>query len=164
MSGALGVVIAVTDVSAWARMLGRASTGMWGTRKVSTSPDLSSELMAGAEWQLAPFIAAILASGYDNGPAAGPGSRGFHRPRGLSFLGRRDGLRCSGGLRERVDALPRGGDRLGPRPGRLNFEAPFPAAADQAGRGVKHAGEQRLGVGFGQVAVQGQGLGPGEQE
>ena len=28
--------------------------------------------MAGAEGLLAPFVAAILASGYDNGPAAGP--------------------------------------------------------------------------------------------
>ena len=28
--------------------------------------------MAGAERQLAPFVTAILASGYDNGPAAGP--------------------------------------------------------------------------------------------
>ena len=37
-----------------------------------TSPDLSSGLMAGAERQVASFVAPILASGYDNGPAAGP--------------------------------------------------------------------------------------------
>ena len=36
------------------------------------SPDLSSGLMAGAERQVASFVAPILASGYDNGPAAGP--------------------------------------------------------------------------------------------
>ena len=46
------------------------------------NPDLSSGLMAGAEGRLAPFAVTILASGYDNGPAAGPGGRGFHRPRG----------------------------------------------------------------------------------
>ena len=46
------------------------------------NPDLSSGLMAGAEGWLAPFAVTILASGYDNGPAAGPGSQGFHRPRG----------------------------------------------------------------------------------
>ena len=118
-------------------------------------PDLSSGLMAGAERQRAPFVTVILASGYDSGPAVGPGGRGFHRPRGFSFLDRRDGLRWSGCLRERVDALPRGGDRIGPRPGRLDFQAPFPPAADQPGRGVKHPVAQRLGFGFGQVAVQG---------
>jgi WD40 repeat protein len=40
-----------------------------------------------------PRIAAtaeILASGYDGGPAGGPGAGGFHRPQG-SFAGRRDG-------------------------------------------------------------------------
>src|SRR5271165_3640648 len=120
--------------------------------------------MAGAERRLAPFVAAILASGYDNGPAAGPGSRGFHRPRGFSFLDRRDGSRWSGCLRERVDALPRGRDRFSPWPGRLDFQAPFPSAADQPAGGVQHAVAQRLGLGFGQVAVQGQELEPGEQD
>jgi hypothetical protein len=47
-----------------------------------TSPDLSSGLMAGAEGRLALFVAAILASGYDNGPAAGPGGRGSTGPGG----------------------------------------------------------------------------------
>ena len=46
------------------------------------SPDLSSVLMADAERQRAPFVAVILASGYDSGPAGGPGGRGFHKPRG----------------------------------------------------------------------------------
>src|SRR6266487_2617918 len=45
-----------------------------------SSPDLSSGLMAGAEGRLALFVAAILASGYDNGPAAGPGGRGSTGP------------------------------------------------------------------------------------
>ena len=44
------------------------------------NPDLSSGLMAGAERQRAPFVAVILASGYDSGPAVAPGGRGFHRP------------------------------------------------------------------------------------
>ena len=67
-----------------------------------------------------------------------PGRRGFHRPRGLSFLDRRDGSSWSGGLRERVDTLPRGRDRIGPRPGRLDFQAPFPPAADQPAGRVQH--------------------------
>src|SRR5450755_1245533 len=37
-------------------------------------PDLSSGLMAGAEGRLAPFAGTILASGYDIGPAVGPGA------------------------------------------------------------------------------------------
>ena len=44
---------------------------------------------------------------------------------------------CSGGLRQRVDPLPRGRDRLGPWPGRLDFQAAAPAAADQPGGGVQ---------------------------
>ena len=32
-----------------------------------------------------------FSAGYDNGPAGGPGGRGFHGPPGVSFLGRRDG-------------------------------------------------------------------------
>ena len=49
------------------------------------SPDLSSGLMAGARRRLAPFVTAILASGYDGGPAVGPGGRGFHKPGGCPF-------------------------------------------------------------------------------
>ena len=47
-------------------------------------------------------------------------------------------LGWSGGLRERVDALPRGGDRVGPWPAGLDFQAAAPPAAGQAGRGVQH--------------------------
>ena len=72
------------------------------------------------------------------------GGRGFHRPRGFSFLDRSDGLRWLGGLRERVDPLPRGRDRFSPWPGRLDFQAPFPPAADHAGGGVQHAVPHRL--------------------
>src|SRR6266568_1893003 len=47
-----------------------------------SSPDLSSGLMAGAGRRLAPFVTAILASGYDSSPGVGPGGRGFHWSRG----------------------------------------------------------------------------------
>src|SRR5207245_292972 len=52
-------------------------------------------------------------------------------------------VRWSGGLRERVDALPRGGDRIGPWPGRLDFQAAAPPAADQPG-GVQDAASSAL--------------------
>ena len=42
--------------------------------------------MAGAGRWLARFTGAILASGYDSGPAGGPGDRGFHWPRGSPSL------------------------------------------------------------------------------
>ena len=38
--------------------------------------------MAGAGQCAGRFLDRILASGYDNNPAGGPGGRGFHRPRG----------------------------------------------------------------------------------
>src|SRR6266566_6867785 len=128
-------------------------------RFVASSPDLSSGLMAGAERQRAPFVVVILASGYDSGPAVGPGGRGSTGP-GLSFLVAGTASGWSGGLRERVDALPRGRDRLGPRPGGLDLQAAPPPAADQAGGGVQDAVAQRLGLGPGEVAVQGQELEP----
>jgi len=49
----------------------------------AANPDLSSGLMAGAERRSTPFVTAILASGYDNGPAAGPGSGVSTDPRVL---------------------------------------------------------------------------------
>ena len=60
-------------------------------------PDLSSGLMAGAGRRLAPFVAAILASGYDGGPAGGP-VPGVPQAPGLSFLGCRDGFGLVRGL------------------------------------------------------------------
>jgi len=72
---ALAGILIVTVGPGYALAIDAASFGV--------SPDLSSGLMAGAEGRLAPFAATILASGYDNGPAAGPGSRGCHRPRVL---------------------------------------------------------------------------------
>src|ERR1700689_4701915 len=48
----------------------------------TASPDLSSGLMAGAEGRLASFAVTILASGYDNGPAAGPVAGGSTGPGG----------------------------------------------------------------------------------
>jgi len=58
--------------------VGFESAGLW----YGASPDLSSGLMAGAEGRLAPFAATILASGYDNGPAAGPVAGGATGPGG----------------------------------------------------------------------------------
>ena len=55
----------------------------------------------------------------------------------FSFLLAGTGSCWSGCLRERADAPPRGGDRLGPRPGGLYFQAPSASAADQPGRGVQ---------------------------
>ena len=49
---------------------------------MTTNPDLSSGLMAGAEGRLAGFATTILGSGYDGGPAGGPGGRGFPQARG----------------------------------------------------------------------------------
>jgi len=89
---------------------------------------------------------------------------GVPRAPRVSFLGSRDGLRWSGGLRERADALPGGRDRLGPWPGCLDFQAAPPAPVHQPGGGVQHPVAQRLGLGFGQVAVQGQQFQPGQQD
>jgi hypothetical protein len=41
---------------------------------------------------VAGFWTWILVPGYDNGPAVGPGDRGFHGSPGLSFLARRTGF------------------------------------------------------------------------
>ena len=71
-----------------------------------TSPDLSSGLMAGAERRLAPFVTAILASGYDGGPADGPGGRGSTGPGGSPSWVAGTVLRCVRGLRERGDPVP----------------------------------------------------------
>src|ERR1019366_7009459 len=92
--------------------------------------------MGGAERRLAPFAATILVPGYDGSPAAGPDGRGFHGPRGFSFLDREDDFCWSGSLRERVDTLPRGRDLISPRPGRLDLQAAAPPAAYQTGRSV----------------------------
>ena len=87
-----------------------------------TNPGFSSGLMAGAEGRLAPFAATILAPGYDGGPAGGPGDRGFHKPRGCpSWIA--EWFVLVRGLRERVDTMPRSCDRIGPLPGRLDFQA-----------------------------------------
>lgn len=49
-------------------------------------------------------------------------------PRGFSFLDPRDDSCWSDGLRWRVDALPRGGDCVGPCPGcRLGLQAVVPS-------------------------------------
>src|SRR3974390_283220 len=94
-------------------------------------------------------------SGRMAGGSTGPGSASLLA--GMAW-------RWSGGLRQRVDTLPRGGDRIGPRPGRLDFQAAAPPAADQPGGGVQYPVAQGLGLGFGQVTIQGQQLEPGQQD
>lgn len=68
---------------------------------------------------------------------AGRADRGLQGSRGLlpCSLGRV--FHWSGGLRDRLDPLPRGGDRLGPWPGSGDFQVPAPPAAYQAGGGVQ---------------------------
>jgi hypothetical protein len=73
---------------------------------------------------------------------AGRAAEGSTGP-GFSFLDRWDGWCWSGGLRERVDALPGGGDRVRPGPGSLDFQVAAPSAADQAGGGMQDAVAQR---------------------
>ncbi len=129
--------------------------------RTATSPDLSSGLMAGAERRLAPFVAAILASGYDNGPAAGPGSQGFHRPRGFSFLDRRDGLAgqgaCGSASMHCHAAVIASAHGQVAWIFRRRFRPPRTSRPAECST-------RRLGLGFGQVAVQGQELEPGEQD
>src|ERR1700693_6025575 len=70
----------------------------------------------------------------------------------------------SDGVRDDLDALPGGGDRLRPGPRRGNFDGSAASAADEAGGGVQYAVAQGLRLGPGQVAVQGQELQPGQQD
>ena len=106
---------------------------------------------------------AILGSGYDDGPAGGPGAggRGFHGPRGCSF--RVAGVACywSGCLWQGGDPGPGGGVAFAQgqvagifsrrrRPPRTRF----PAACRI---------RQRPGLGAGEVAVQGDEPQPGQQ-
>jgi hypothetical protein len=67
---------AVHDADRLAPQVRRAAmAGLTGERAHvdAVSPDLSSGLMAGAECRLGPFVVAILASGYDNGPGCRAG-------------------------------------------------------------------------------------------
>src|SRR5271169_5405339 len=105
--------------------------------------------------------AEILASGYDSGPAGGPGAGGSTGPGGLPLVAGTG--RCwSAGVGQRADTLPGPRDRLGPRPVRGDLPAPAAPAAYQPGRGVQDA--QRLRLGLGQVAIEGEELEPGEQD
>ena len=65
---------------------------------------------------------------------------GVPRAPGCPFLVAGTGSCSSRCLRERVDALPGGGDRLGPWPGCLDFHAAPQAAAHEAGGGVQLIG------------------------
>src|SRR5215471_9477532 len=70
----------------------------------------------------------------------------------------------SAGVWQCADTLLGPGDRLGPGPGGGEFPAAAASAAGQAGGGVQDTVAQRLGLGFGQVAVEGEELEPGEQD
>src|SRR5580692_10688094 len=80
---------------------------------------------------------------------------------GVSFLLGGTGLRCSGGVRDGLDALPGGDDFLCPGPGGGDFQGSAASAADEPGAGVQDAVAQRLRLCPGEVAVQGQELQPG---
>src|SRR5260370_10651835 len=73
-------------------------------------------------------------------------------PRG-SFLGRRDGFRWSGGVREGLDTLPGGDDRRGPGPGGGDLEGLAAAAAHESGGRVVVTVAQRLPICFLQLTV-----------
>ena len=101
--------------------------------------------------------AEILASGYDCGPTGGPGA-GVPQAPEVPSVGRRDRSvlvsRCPA-VRRSV-ASP--GDRLGSWPVRGDLPVASPPAADQAGGGVQDPVAQRLGLGPGEVAVEGEEL------
>src|ERR1035437_6794386 len=112
---------------------------------------------------VAGFWTWILGSGYDGGPAGGPGCRGSTAPGFPSLLGG-TGSCWSGGGGDGLDALPGGDDRICPGPGPGDLQEPAPPAADEAGGGVQDAVAQRLRPRPGQVAVQGDELQPGQQD
>jgi len=88
------------------------------------------------------FLACLMAQetetmpGHADGPVGGPGGRGSTGPGG-PFLGRRDGLRWSGGVREGLGAVPCGDDRCGPGPGGGDLEGLAAPAAHEPGGGVE---------------------------
>jgi len=82
---------------------------------------------------------------------------GVPRAPGFPFLARWDGFAGSGGLRDGLDALPGGGDRLCPGPGGGDFQGSAASAADEAGGGAKDAVAQGLRLCCGEAAVQGRG-------
>jgi hypothetical protein len=81
---------------------------------------------------------------------------GVHGP-WVSFLARWGGFGWSGGLRDGLEALPGGGDRLCPGPGGGDFQGSAASAADEAGGGAQDALAQGLRLCCGEVAVQGPG-------
>src|ERR1700722_5011642 len=119
--------------------------------------------MAAAGGRLAGFWSRILGPGCDGGPAVGPGGRGSTGP-GVPFFLAGTGFSWSEWVRYCLDALPGGGDLVGPGPGRGDLEGPAASAADEAGGCVQEAVAQRLRLCFRQVAVQGQQLQPGQQD
>src|SRR6185437_2472644 len=90
------------------------------------SPDLSPELMADAGAPGVRFLAWIFRRGMTVARLAG---RVAGVPRAPGLLPWVAGMTSgwSGGLRERVDPLPRGGDGLRPWPGGLDLQAAAPS-------------------------------------
>ena len=92
---------------------------------------------------LAEFTALVrqAAAGWGGQRPAGPVCRAVFAAltstEGVVVSHRRGLLRRCADELQFVDPLPRGRDRLGPWPGRLDFQAAAPAAADQPGGGVK---------------------------
>ena len=74
------------------------------------------------------------------------------------------GSRRSAGVGDGGDPLPGPDDRLSPWPVRGNLPASAASAADQAADVVQDAVAQRLRLGSGEIAVQGDQLEPAEQD
>jgi hypothetical protein len=135
------------------RNMTRVARSPWRPR--DSSPDLSSGLKAGARSVAGCVLGLDLVSGYDSGPADGPGDRGSTVLDSPSLLVGTGSCwsRC---LRKRADPLPGGGNRLGPGPGCGDFQPSPPPAAHEPGGCVRHAVAQRFRFCFREVAVQGQ--------
>ena len=89
--------------------------------------------------------------------------RGFHGPRGCSFGVAGVGCCWSGCLWQGGDPGPGGGDGGCPGPGGRDFQPSATAAADEFPGGVQDLVAQGLGLGAGEVAVQGDEPQPGQQ-
>ena len=80
----------------------------------------------------------------------------------VSFHGRRVRACWSGCLGQGGDPVPGDGDVSGPGPGDRDSQLAA-ATADNPGGGVQDAVTKGLGLGFGQVAVEGQVPQPGQE-
>src|SRR3954471_22207568 len=67
------------------------------------------------------------------------------------------------GLTDRGEAVERGGELVGPGPVGVDLDPDFALAADDPAGGVQQLVAQLLGLDLGEVAVEEDGLGPGDQ-